>query len=247
MTTQLPPERYLELLRADAARLTELARRGLDAPVPSCPDWRVDDVVRHVAAVYLHKVECMRRNAAPDPWPPPDLGSRSTLPLLDESLQALLMELEQRGTDSPSATWWPADQTSGFWYRRMAQETAVHRVDAELAYDEVTPIAADLAVDGVDEVLVIMLGGPWYEPDETPQRWSARVRTGDRSWTVRLDRGVITVAPDAAADAEAEAEVSGEPNDLLLWLWGRRPIDSLQVSGDRHVVDELRRYLAMTT
>ena len=36
----------------------------------------------------------------------------------------------------------------------MAQETVIHRVDAELAAGEpIAPIPDDLAVDGIDEVL----------------------------------------------------------------------------------------------
>ena len=40
---------------------------------------------------------------------------------------------------APSWTWWPDDQTAGFWLRRMAQETAVHRVDVELPLGATTP------------------------------------------------------------------------------------------------------------
>ena len=41
-----------------------------------------------------------------------------------------------------------------FWIRRMAQETVIHRVDAELALGEpFAPIPDDLALDGIDEVL----------------------------------------------------------------------------------------------
>ena len=246
MTTQLAPERYLELLRADAARLEEVAARGLDVPVPSCPDWRVDDLVRHVGAVYLHKVECMRLNAAPDPWPPPDLDSREPLPLLDDSLQALLAELEQRGTDSPSATWWPANQTSGFWYRRMAQETAVHRVDAELAYDEVTPVAPDLAVDGIDEILAIMLCADWASGPEINNAVDARlrVRAGGMAWTATVSRDSVIV--DQEDTDPVDAEISGDPDAVLLWLWGRAGDEAVHFSGDRQAAAALRRRLAET-
>src|SRR6266700_2763359 len=41
---------------------------------------------------------------------------------------------------------------------RMAQETVIHRIDAELAAGlPVTPVPDDLAADGVDEVLKRML------------------------------------------------------------------------------------------
>ena len=40
----------------------------------------------------------------------------------------------------------------------MAQETVIHRIDAELALGStVAPVPADLAVDGIDEVLVVFL------------------------------------------------------------------------------------------
>ena len=55
----------------------------------------------------------------------------------------------------------------------------------------------------------------------------------------------MTVIPEPGDTADVE--VSGEPNDLLLWLWGRGAIDPLQVSGDAQVAGELRRYLAMAT
>ena len=40
---------YVRVQRADGARLREVAEFGLDAPVPSCPGWRVADVVGHTA------------------------------------------------------------------------------------------------------------------------------------------------------------------------------------------------------
>jgi uncharacterized protein (TIGR03083 family) len=246
MNTRLAPERYLDLIQSDAARLSEVARPNLDADVPSCPDWRVEDLVRHVSAVYLHKVECMRHNAAPDPWPPPDLESREALPLLDEALQTLLSELRERGTDSPSATWWPPDQSSGFWYRRMAQETAVHRVDAELATGRVTPVDPQLALDGIDEILSIMLCAEWASGPDIENAVDARlrVRAADSAWTATVSRDSVTV--DRSDTEQVDAEIVGEPQDVFLWLWGRADDGAVQFSGDRRAAAALRRRLAET-
>ncbi len=61
-------KRLLECLDADATRLREVAATAdLTATVPSCPDWTMADLLRHVGAVYLHKVECMRLGAHPSP------------------------------------------------------------------------------------------------------------------------------------------------------------------------------------
>ena len=91
--------RFLEQVRAESARLGEVARMGLQAPVPSCPGWTVDDVVRHVAMVYAHKVEVLKLGARPDPWPP-DFSARETLEWYDEARAALVSALEAAGTET---------------------------------------------------------------------------------------------------------------------------------------------------
>lgn len=241
-------EAYLSGLRRDAARLLEVGRRGLDPPVPSCPGWTVADVVSHTATVYLHKVETIRGGAAPQDWPPADFAGREPLSFFAEAIQELWDELMARDPDEVCATWWPPDQTVGFWYRRMAHETAVHRVDAELAHDVVTPVDEALAVDGVDEVLRVMLAGSWADDDPpTPNPVDARVRvsSGGRSWTATLSAQLVRVTEADAADVAVE--VAGAPDDVCLWLWGRRGDEALAVTGDREVAEAFRRRLQECT
>jgi len=45
---------------------------------------------------------------------------------------------------------------AGFWVRRMAHETIVHRADARHAAGDATDIPADLAADAIDEWLTVM-------------------------------------------------------------------------------------------
>jgi uncharacterized protein (TIGR03083 family) len=253
----LPADRaafYLTCLRADSARLAEVGRMGLSAEVPSCPGWTVEDVVRHTAEVYLHKIEAIHRNARPEPWPP-NLADRDALELYDEATAKLIAELERVGPDAPSWTFWPADPTSGFWFRRMAQETAVHRVDAELAHDVVTPIDRGLALDGIDEILRVMLGGPWWEENDTryPVDATVRVTANGQSWTIQASATAVTVMSAGpgtdlhGADDEVAAEIFGEADALLLWLWGRRGTDAVQVAGDDAVVESFRSRLSECT
>src|SRR4029453_10276847 len=71
--------------------------------------------------------------------------------------------LEALGSTDPATLLWtfhPPDQTAGFWRRRMAQETVVHRVDAESAHGRPRPVPAALAADGVDEGLAGVLAPP---------------------------------------------------------------------------------------
>jgi uncharacterized protein (TIGR03083 family) len=245
----LPPGRaafYLDCLRADSARLAEVARLGLTAEVPPCPGWTVDSVVRHTATVYLHKIEILRLGRLPDPWPP-DLDAREPLALYDEARTGLFSALEGAGTTLPTWTFSPTDQTSGFWYRRMALETAVHRVDAELAHNVATLVDRDLALDGIDEVLTLMLGGPWWAEGDTtsPVDATVRVTADGNSWTTKADATSATVTRDT--DAEVAAEIYGDPTSVLLWLWGRVDTTGAQTAGDPKAVAAFRARVAECT
>jgi hypothetical protein len=127
----------------------------------------------------------------------------------------------------------------------MAHETVIHRVDVEISGDRPTPVAADLAVDGVDEVLAIFLAGDWSEaPDDRCQGQRIVVSTGERSWLVELLPGLINVSePEGGQDAT----VRGDPESVLLWLWGRRSDRELTRSGDTAVMTLLRDRLQLAT
>jgi uncharacterized protein (TIGR03083 family) len=152
--------RYLECLAADHGDLRDAAASvELTTPVPNCPGWTVSDLVFHVAEVYLHKVTVMRTGEWPEQWPPPDVAVEPELPLLGRAYGELIAEFRARQPTDPTPTWYDPDQTVAFWIRRMAQETVVHRIDAEQAAGRpVTTVPDDLAVDGVDEVLKRFLG-----------------------------------------------------------------------------------------
>jgi uncharacterized protein (TIGR03083 family) len=255
--TTLAPATYLQLLRADAARLALVAEGTLAKPVPTCRGWRVRDVVLHTGEVYLHKVACMRLGRAParqEYLPEAYDAEDNPVRWFRDALAVLLRELESRGPSAPSYTWWPPDQTVGFWYRRMAQETAVHRVDVESAVDAVGPVDDALALDGIDEVLRIMLANPvaqqaaegdgHRDPARVTPAGLVAVRTGTHAWRVELGSGVPRVTP---GHRSADATVTGEPSELLLWLWGRRPRSAVQATGMQSLVDELRERLAVAT
>jgi uncharacterized protein (TIGR03083 family) len=249
-------------LASDYARLREAAEGNLGAPVPTCPEWTVADLVHHVATVYLHKAESIRTGKEPKPWPP-DPGQEPPLDRLDRAYAGLIGEFAARDPGSAAPTWYDPDQTVGFWIRRMAQETVIHRVDAELARGPAGPIPADLALDGISEVLECFLrygSQGWPEefaslPDQaTPP---VLVTAGDDAWLVRATKEGVTVEPaaaagdapvgdtaaDAAAAGDVVARVSGDPASVLLWLWRRVGDDRVTVSGDRDLVAGLWRLL----
>jgi uncharacterized protein (TIGR03083 family) len=243
----VPAKRYLETIQIEAATLLTVAERDLAAPVPTCPGWTVGDVVDHVAEVYQHKIACIRLGRRPDSWPP-DFGDRQSLPFLRSSLAELVAELGGRAPESPAYTWYPPDQTVHFWCRRMAHETIVHRVDAQTAIKEVTPVDDDeFALDGIDEVLDLFLVWSFSEdPAETVggDGQVVAIRAGDRVWRVTLEKETMRLD---RAPGPADLTVSGEPSELMLWLWRRLPTSAVTVDGDLELVPMFRELLARAT
>lgn len=245
---RLEPQRYFESIDSDTERLLAVAAHGLSAEVPCCPGWTVAEVATHLAEVYEHKVRVMADNAWPDPWPPEAPTDRDPLDRLADAKAQLFAEFAEHQITEPTTTFSSADRTIGFWARRMALEVAVHRYDAELALDEVTPIPDDLAVDGIDEVLRVMLGGPWWE-----QRVSTRhpvdarvaVESGGQRWRCAAQATSVTI--DENSMSPAEGSVAGEPMAVFLWLWGRVGDDQVDLTGDRQVVAEFRARLVECT
>ncbi|GAB7037621.1 MULTISPECIES: maleylpyruvate isomerase N-terminal domain-containing protein [Catenuloplanes] len=272
-------ERFRECLGADAARLRVAITAAPTAPVPTCPGWTVTDLADHVTQVYRHKTEVIRTGAFPAELSrSPGAG---VLDRFDAEFAALAAELTARDADETVPTWYPPDQTVGFWARRMAHETVIHRVDGELAAGlPRAPIPADLAVDGVDEVLVRFLEhGSRHWPDDFGDalagldgRTVRVATTAGGSWRVHLAPDGVTVATDPAditatgaggagitatggagitatdaGGADADATVSGDPVDVLLWLWRRGGADGLRTTGDPALIAVLHDLMSKPT
>jgi uncharacterized protein (TIGR03083 family) len=251
--------RYLDCLAADYGLLRAAAESASAGdPVPSCPGWTLADLVTHVGEVYLHKVTVMRDGKWPDPWPPEEYATVAPLALLDRGYRELTAEFAARPPDEASLTWFGPDQTAGFWIRRMAQETVVHRMDAQLAAGEpVTPAPDDLAIDGVDEVLKRFVeygAAKWPEEYETIEGGhpagadgtaAVVVTAGPASWTVRPAPASVRVAD--GGDEGARAVVSATADGMLRWLWGRADDSVITVTGDPEWAAYLRRVLAALT
>jgi uncharacterized protein (TIGR03083 family) len=243
--TRLDPQRYFEFIDDATERLLAVAARGLDEAVPCCPGWTVADVVTHLAQVYEHKVRVMADNAWPTPWPPDELADQPPLELLIDAKAHLFAEFANHLITDETTTFSHDDQTIAFWARRMALEVAVHAFDVELAHDDVTPIADDIALDGIDEVLNVMLAGPWWSglvSTRHPLNTSVLVRSEGLSWVCDVQADAVTV--NAGGSAEVSATVSGEPMAMFLWLWGRLDDDRATVSGEASVAVEFRARLA---
>lgn len=215
----LPFDRYRELLDREYRTLADLVPATLDVPVPACPGWTGEDLARHTAIVFLHKAETIRTGERPSHgWPPVSIGSLPVQALLAHSFTSLIDQLDRHRPEDPAETFVPWDQTVGFWIRRLTHETAIHRVDLQdAAGGGATPLDPDLTVDGIDEVLTVMLVRS--RPDRAASGAVVRLETGGHSWDVRLDPEQVGITRDATANGHPT--VRTDPEGLLLWLWGR--------------------------
>jgi uncharacterized protein (TIGR03083 family) len=254
MSTWLSPEIYLDHLRADGERLSGLARSAdLSIPVPTCPGWTLGDLVAHCAEVYQHKRLVLKLGRSPDERGDLVTGD-AVLDAHDEQLAGLLGDLERVGPDAQTWTWFPGETSTGFWFRRMAQEAFVHRVDGELSIGPVIgPVDPVLAADGVDEVLAWFAGHPGVLAHSASKAGAAGevlVDAGDHAFVVELpdDGHVVREVDPLDPDQSVDASIRGAAPDVDLMLWGRPTTEPVAESGNHDVLERLfsRLHLAVS-
>ena len=136
--------------------------------------------------------------------------------------------LADAGAEEPCWSW--TDQrTVGFWSRRQANELAVHRWDAQFAAGVPEPIDREIAVDGIQELFDILPFRPGGSPTGNGETMHLHCTDGDGEWLVRLEPDGVTVVNE---HAKGDVAARGGASDLLLMMWGRVPVDRLEVFGD---------------
>jgi hypothetical protein len=188
--------------------------------------------------------------------------------LLDRSYAALVGELTTRDPSDPGGTWYEPDPTVGFWGRRMAQESVIHRIDAELGTGAaIAPVPDDLAVDGVDELLKVFVGysveawGDYFaealanSPGRVYQiETTATADTPGVGWVVRTSPGTFTVeggpGEKPADDPAPDVTIAGHPTDMLRWAWNRETPGEpsrVTVEGSEAALAEFGRCVVIAT
>jgi uncharacterized protein (TIGR03083 family) len=246
---------FCNLLEVEANRFAEVVKPADPAaPVPTCPDWTVADLISHLGGVHrwaAHHVATLapRRVSSADL----DLRQPEDPSALAEWLAAGIgpMVATFRSADPDAKVWgWGADRHARFWPRRMVHETAVHRADATFAVGAEPEIDDVVAVDGIDELLANLPHAAYFAPGVGELRGdgeSIGLKAGDceASWRIRLLPAGF--AWDWSAEP-SEVDVHAVAADLLLLVYGRRRLDDagrFEIRGDRALLERFVSHAAL--
>jgi uncharacterized protein (TIGR03083 family) len=150
---------------------------------------------------------------------------------------ALVTALSEADPALECWTFLPAPSPLTMWARRQAHETAVHRVDAQLANGRgVVAFPASFAADGIDELLSCFITRRrWRLKPAARRRLRFRCSDAEGDWLVQISADGVNTTPGGNG---AECDVVGLASDLYLTLWSRRSSDELTISGDRGALQE---------
>jgi uncharacterized protein (TIGR03083 family) len=210
------------------------------APVPTCPDWRVRDLVGHIGQAYRWSAELVRSRAAAPPPDPRDEDPGDPHGWA-EWLVASAADLIGAVTDTgPETVVWTflGERPAWFWLRRMVADTAVHVADAAFAAGRPFTIAPDLATGAISEGLELISAAEAaaLKPDLRELRGDGQtllLRPTDAGSGWLITRTPHGVTWECGTD-DADVVVTAPVGDLLLAFSRRMTPDDprLTITGD---------------
>jgi uncharacterized protein (TIGR03083 family) len=228
---------HLQMLRIEGVAFVDLAEQaGLEADVPSCPGWRVRDLVGHVGSVHRWATAIVSAPPASGRVPMPQPPIDDLVGWYRDGHRRLLNVLTGLADDAECWTFLPAPTPKAFWVRRQAHETAVHRADAAATVGAPVRYPGEFALDGIDELLFGFLDrSRSHLLADPPVTVLVAPVDADVWWHV-------TVLPDrreirTSGDRDAACVVAGSASDLYLLLWNRTPEQAVEVTGDASILD----------
>lgn len=223
-------EQHLDGLReAVDAFAASAAAAGLDAAVPTTPDWDVRRLVAHQGLIHRWATGHLLGEKV-DPHEAEREGLEAADPVgWLRAGAARLAETIAAAPDDLAAVVFLADapQPRQFWARRQCHETTIHAVDALAAELGRYPRAADtwigreLALDGIDELLTGFLPRPSSQlRTDEPLTIAVLPEDADQRWLVALSTQQPVTAR-GLGDDEADVVLRGSAVALYLSLWNR--------------------------
>ena len=234
---------YTAAIRTDADLLASAATEaGWAAAVPTCPEWTVRELVRHLGGVHRWATGFVAgARTEPDGrpqeelvggWPDDDdLG-----PWLLDGADAARHHARHGATRSAAAGRSCAPRRrscTGLAARpTRRRSTASTREVADGATG--TPFEPAFAADGIDELLALFITRGRRFRSDPARRLRVTTTDADGDWDVVVGpTGVVTLP---GGSGTADATVTGEASDLYQTLWNR-PVDgAIDATGDESLL-----------
>jgi uncharacterized protein (TIGR03083 family) len=234
----------IAVIEAEGARIVAALDANRDGRVPWSDDWTVATVAQHVGGVHHVVAKVVEDRPAGDfslfkSLDRPDREDPGLGAWVAEGTAALAAQLRATDPAAECWSWWPEGGNAGFWQRRMAQETLVHRWDAEqgagVTADRMAP---EVAADGIDEYLDVFVAvtrmlnsapaGPsiHFHCTDTDGEWLLELPVGGERVLTREHR-------------KGDIALRGPAEGLLLVAWGRMSPSAagVDVVGDATVLE----------
>lgn len=237
--------------RESRALARAVAIASLDAPIPTCPEWRVRDLVHHLGGVHrwaaTHVSEARmsemgkeETEAVMDAFP-----DDASLPAwFEDGHQTLCRVLADAPSDLECWSFLPAVSPLAFWARRQAHETEIHRVDAEFAAgSDGLSFPVGGAADGIEEILFGFGSRARRLILDAEYRLALVPQDRPEGWLVHLGPNGIRARRRAG---DADCRVRGPASDLYLLLWNRLPGSALEVEGNQAALESWQRTMQVT-
>lgn len=229
----------------------QLAPASLDRQVPTCPEWTLRQLAGHLSGVqrWATAIVAGRLSGPPErvAVEPPD-DAAALAGWLAQGADAFAEAVDEAGPET--RVWsWSGDDRVAFWARRMANEAALHAVDAQLVDGTAAPLDPARAADGIEEWLWMLTlprgaersarypvrpGGETLHVHATDPELSAE---SEGEWTIR--RGTEGISWERG-HIKADVALRGPASGLFLLLLRRLDAETagVEVLGDRTLLEE---------
>ncbi len=215
---------------------------GPAGKTPATPEWNMAKLLKHTGTTHRWVIGITKTREFVNPG---DLDLE--LPVDDASYPDWLehgagdLVTALGALDSSTPMWsWAGDDRAGFWSRRMAHETTIHRWDAQSAAGDHDDIDPEFAADGIDERIEYLTPSMKFNPSGADalvgHGESVHVHATDTvgEWVLRFNPEGLDVE---RTHDKGDVALRGASRDLLLYLVGRRDLEGIDVFGDASVLE----------
>jgi len=216
-------------------------------PVPTCPDWTLKQLFRHVGRGNRWAAQIIADHRAHELDPrdvrggkPPD-DPDAAIDWLNEGAQLIIKAVDQVGADA--RVWsFLGPRPAGWWVRRRLHEVTVHRADAAMALGVEYDLSPEMAADGISEWIELMTVQAKRSEPPVEQGRTVHLHATDGAlgptgeWTIVNDEDGLGWSHE---HGKGDVALRGPAKDLLLAIVRRRTAAEvgIEIFGDTAVWD----------